>query len=327
MANTVKLDIEQVNPGQQVEVQLAPPGAYNQIVEDDDAEGGKKVITQIVDQEAIDRLVRNFKDDVLVDADHNSEKDGGSTEAQAWVKSLRNDPDRGLVAVFEFTDVGAEAVNGKRYRYVSPAWTMGEDGRPEKLVSVGMTNKPNLPVAPVLNMRAISNTAEGGAESPAQTETGSAAKAATNGNPSPADVQQKEHNMDKIKEVLGLPPEATDEDVLAAIQALATKVGDMEAAQNAAEAEQFAEENKDKVEDPEVLKNCYLKDKEMAKAIVANCRKAQVIEKPVVKTVVNAKQADEPKVVVNSAVEGMKACKTPEEMNAFITANAAALMK
>ena len=159
MDKTIKLNIDKVAKGEQVEVQLAPLGAYKQIVDDDDAEGGKKVVTQIVDEEAVKRLVDNFGEDVLVDADHKSEE-GKSTEAMAWVKALKADPDRGLVAVFEFTDKGAEAVSGKRYRFVSPAWTMSEDGRPDKLVSVGLTNKPNLPVSPVLNMRVVDDTAE-----------------------------------------------------------------------------------------------------------------------------------------------------------------------
>ena len=258
MAALTKLP-EEVKAGDEIEVQLAPKGAYPQIVE------GKEV-TQIVDDAAINSLIENFnaekaKDEsykVLVDADHSSEMPNADgqvvTKAMAWVDRVFADPDRGLVGVFVFTPEGAAAGQGKTYRFISPAWTLTEDGHPEKLVSVGMTNKPNLPVAPMLNMRAVvKSPAAGGAVSNADTgavtqkkvegETTAAnddaqgAPGKTEGNPGGDSIN--DNNTDKgilnmdIKAKLGLPEEATDEEVEQALDAILAKCEGMEAVQNA----------------------------------------------------------------------------------------------
>ena len=65
--------------------------------------------------------------------------------------ALRSDPGLGPVGVFRLTEAGAEAVNSREYRFVSVCWFLGDDGRPFKLDSVALTNRPNLPVRPVLN--------------------------------------------------------------------------------------------------------------------------------------------------------------------------------
>ena len=253
-----------VNAGDEIEVQLAPRGAYPQIVD------GKEVM-QIVDDTAIKSLIDTFNAEkeekkakgenyqVLVDADHSSEV-GSNTAAMAWVDRLFDDPDRGLVGVFVFTKEGADAVTGKKWRFISPAWTLTEDGHPEKLVSVGMTNKPNLPVSPMLNMRAVKNPNAGtvalnaGADgvTPKPDEANDASvggkgeqktevtapdggittipKSAGNGE---VTNQEGTENMEEIKSMLGLPAEATDEEVKQAIEALIVKCGGMEQVQNA----------------------------------------------------------------------------------------------
>ncbi|MBR7086342.1 MAG: hypothetical protein IKI47_02205, partial [Prevotella sp.] len=67
------------------------------------------------------RLLENFAGEILVDADHESEN-GGSTAALAWITALRADPATGLWANMKWTDEGAAAVSGRRYRFVSAAW-------------------------------------------------------------------------------------------------------------------------------------------------------------------------------------------------------------
>jgi len=74
--------------------------------------------------------------------------------------------------------------------------------------------------------------------------------------------------MDKIKEALGLPPEASDEEVLNAIQACVAKNKECEAAAAEKEAEEFAEANAKKC-NKEVLKAQYIANKDVAKALVA----------------------------------------------------------
>ena len=205
---------EKIRPGDVTTVQISPIGEFEQT----DAEG--RLILQKVDAQALEHLAATFTDPVLVDADHESEE-GGRTEALAWIEALEADPEKGLLGRFRWTDTGAAAIAAKRYRFVSPCWLVDADGRPERLLSVGLTNKPNLPSRPVLNraapLKKLSNT------------------------------QPKEIHMDeKIKTVLGLPPEADAAAILDAIKALQEEVAAMKAAiaerEAEAEAEKFAAE-------------------------------------------------------------------------------------
>ena len=236
-----------VAPGEETEVQIAPWGVYPQY----DPEK-KAVVNQIVDEAAGQRLLENFAGEILVDADHESEN-GGSTKALAWITALRADPETGLWANMKWTDEGAAAVSGRRYRFVSAAWHLGKDGRPDRLASVALTNRPNIPAKPILNKESA-----GGAS---------------------AD-QTRKPEMEELKKALGLAPDADDAAVLAAVQALQSKVGDLEAAQLNAEADAFAEEHKDKVEDPEVLRNAYRKDKALAEELVKNMKAPAPAAKP-----------------------------------------------
>jgi phage I-like protein len=171
----------------------------------------------------------------------------------AWITALRADPATGLWGTFKWTDKGAQAVSARRYRFVSAAWHVDGSGRPDALSSVALTNKPNIPGKPILNRESA-----GGAS---------------------AD-QTRKPAMEELKKALGLASDADDAAVLAAVQALAKKVTDLEAAQLNAEADAFAEENKDKAKDPEVLKNAYKKDPELAKSLVLNMKDPEPAKAP-----------------------------------------------
>lgn len=241
-----------VSAGDEIEVQLAPRGAYPQIVD------GKEVL-QIVDDSAVKALIDNFNAEkeaarargenyqVLVDADHASET-GDTTKAMAWIDRLFDDPDRGLVGVFVFTKEGADAVSGRAYRFISPAWTLTDDGHPERLVSVGMTNRPNLPVSPMLNMKAARSpkagtaatnavadgvTPDAGERKDADMDGRKAGADRTDAAESGAKPQEEGTPTMDIKEKLGLPAEATDEEVEQALDAILAKCGGMEDVQNA----------------------------------------------------------------------------------------------
>lgn len=225
---------ETVAAGDTLEVQLSPFGDFPGLLE------GKRV-TQTCDRAAFERLVANFAGEVLVDFEHKAEQ-GGDTEAAAWVQTLRVDPEKGLMATFKFTDKGAEAVANRRLRFLSPVWELDPDGRPERLVSVGLTNKPNLPVRPILNR-----------------EDGE-----------PLHVEEKDTRMkEQLIAALGLAPEATDDDVVAAVAALKQRCDEQEAAALNAEAEQVAEENKDRIANKAAFRALYIKNREAAKAMLA----------------------------------------------------------
>ena len=228
-------------PGDTLEVQLSPYGVFP------GRSGSGERRSQLCDAAAFGAVVRNFEGPVPVDFDHAGEN-GGSSEAAAWVESVRADPERGLVALFRFTDRGAEAVSNRRYRFLSPCWTLSADGRPDRLVSVGLTNRPNLPVEPMLN-------SAGGAGATAAFSP---------------DNQPQGQDMEKTLQALGLPPDATDDAAAEAVAALQARIAELEAAKNEAEAEKFAEDNKDKCGNSAVLKEAFLKDRELAAKLVAN---------------------------------------------------------
>ena len=261
---------ESAEAGKPIVIQLAPAGEYPQFIDDTDADGNttQKEVVQILDEQAMNTLVANFekargeaeaqgrKYGVLVDADHSSET-STNTAAMGWVTKLFVDPEKGLMAEIEPTSLGAEKINGKVYRFVSGAWTLDEDNRPQELVSIGLTNKPNLPVAPMINAQAAKKEEPG---TPAQPATNADApegvtadnpSATANAdedkgggknadtppaveahNPNPENAGEGEINMN-LKEKLGLPEEATDADVEAAVDALIQRCAGMEQVQNA----------------------------------------------------------------------------------------------
>ena len=71
--------------------------------------------------------------------------------------------------------------------------------------------------------------------------------------------------MEKLKTLLGLAPEATDEDVAAAVAALQKQLQEQAQAQAEREAEAFANENSEDEKEKEVLKNAYRAAPETAK--------------------------------------------------------------
>ena len=241
---------DKVAPGGEIDVQLAPLGDWMQTV------NGKR-ITQHFDEAACAEVVRNFRGEILVDADHRSTKPDGDTSAYAWVTGLRADPERGLVGTLRFTDKGAAAVNAREYRFVSVSWYLDPDGRPRELDSVALTNRPNLPVRPVVNREGAGET-----QSADIGETQAADGGAT---------QQRKPEMEELKTLLGLAADATADQVDAAAKALKERLDAIEAQAKDAEAERFAAENSAKC-DKATLKDAYLKSPEVAKALVANMK-------------------------------------------------------
>jgi phage I-like protein len=244
LTNREPIAVKTVKPGETIEnVQICPVG---------DFPNGDR--NQHCTLEALENVVAKWKEDgekeVLVDFEHNSEAGGTSdTSAAAWVSNLRADKERGLVGDFKLTDLGAEAISNRRLRFLSVAWLVNKETRePFEIRSIALTNKPNIPVAPVLNRE-------------------------TNGGINVEEM--KGPTMDKLKEALGLSADATEQDILAAVQeALKAKeeVAELKAnakkAQLEAEAEDFAEKNKAKC-DKAVLKAQYIANKEVAQALVA----------------------------------------------------------
>lgn len=231
---------ETVSAGETLtDVQICPPGEWP---------NGKTV--QHCDLDAFARIVRDWEaggsKPVLCDFEHRSEDPSptSDTRAAAWISDLGIGPDGSLVGNFTFTDEGAKAVSGRALRFLSPVFVPDASGAIVRLRSVALTNRPNIPVAPLLN------------KEPQPVE------------PNVEATETKGPEMDKLKELLGLAPEATDEDVLAAVTALADKVAQLSKEKEDAEAESFAEEHK-ALCNKEALKAAYLLNKDAARGLVS----------------------------------------------------------
>jgi phage I-like protein len=180
---------------------------------------------QVLDNRAAEEIVRVFRADaqrpnfpgVLVDFDHFSEDADKPSEAAGWITALDNRAD-GVWAQIRWSDLGEAAVNGGRYRLVSPVFPppgQCEDAgpvatmknsrkRPLKLVRLALTNDPNLK-----GMVPLSNRAEPG---------GSAEQVNT-------------HTKDKMKGILtllGLSAEATEDAAIGEVNKLKNRVTALE---------------------------------------------------------------------------------------------------
>ena len=255
-----------VKGGEEIEVLVSPLGTFPH----PDGE-------QLCTREAFDALVEKWHADgepeILVDFDHASET-GGATEAAAWATALRSEDD-GLHATFRMTDKGAEALSATRYRYLSPAWYVDEEGHPTELSTIALTNRPNLPVPRLLNAK----TTEAAPPEAEAGETITAPQVADAESTPEEGINEKEKiNMDKLREMLGLAAEATDEEVLAAVDALRAERDQLRSEKEAmeaaakeaaldAEAEEFVEEKKEFVADRDACKNAYKRDPEGTRAL------------------------------------------------------------
>ena len=259
---------ETIKPGDVLPaVQLCPFGNFP----------GEKSM-QVCDRAAFEQLIADWRangsKEILMDFEHQSEVEriDSDTRAAAWISNLAIDDERGLVGDVKFTDQGAEAVSNRRLRFLSCTWYTDKAGRPTKMTTVALTNKPNIPVAPILNKEPV---------------------------PGVKTVEEKKgSNMDieKLKQALGLPAEATEEQVLAAIQegqdakARAAELqANAEKASLEKEADEFAEANAKKC-NKEVLKAQYIANKDVAKALVAGIPDAPVAPQKVL----NKKDAKTP---------------------------------
>ncbi|MBQ9693684.1 MAG: hypothetical protein IJV69_02895 [Kiritimatiellae bacterium] len=267
----------EVKAGEALEVQLSPYGRFPNVTDD-----GERIV-HVCDRAAFECVVANFSEELLVDFEHDSEL-GGPTTAAAWVQKVFIDDEMGLMAVFKLTDLGAEAVTQRRLRFLSPVWTLDEAMRPERLISVGLTNKPNLPVRPLLNRA-----------------------------PGLRNVEDK--GQTKMKEqliaLLGLAAEASDEEVIAAVQALKQENDAYAEAALNAEAEAVADENAERIANRAEFVKFYCANREAARAFLGTLRVPN-------KAPAQPKQPVCNRAVAQQPTEGFATCKTPEERIAYI---------
>ncbi len=162
---------------------------------------------------------------MLCDYDHFSLDSSRSSEAAGWIEDLDARAD-GLWARIRWTDGGLAAISGGRFRYASPVHMPSDcdqvaDGlRPRVLASLALTNTPRM-LQGLCRMRPISSrVAADAADDPSHTP------------PTPAPSGKEGSDMDyktMLLEHLGLPAEATDEDIASAAEVLKAKAAEAEA--------------------------------------------------------------------------------------------------
>ena len=134
-------------------VQLTPLGNYK-------GWDGEKAVDQIIDEQAIKSIIQELESnprEILVDIDHGScrspnERD---TQAAAWAYDFKYVKDlgnlSGLYCRLKWTSKGRSLVENREYRFLSPVWTLNLDNRPQKLISIGLTNRPAIKSTPIIN--------------------------------------------------------------------------------------------------------------------------------------------------------------------------------
>jgi len=170
------------------------------------SEDGTETIIQVIDEEACRLMASGYPlsgPQSRVDVDHKSMDPKNTTEASAWGKHAEA-RDNGVWVSADLTAYGEPLVKGKVYQYTSPCFPRdglvhlgGNRYRVTKLGVIALTNDPNLRgQQPLTNSR--SKTA--------------------NPNTPPKTMDYKA----MLLKALGLPPEATDEQITAACNASAT---------------------------------------------------------------------------------------------------------
>ena len=182
-------------------------------------------VTQVIDREACDRIAADFngrKSDpnfpgVLVDFDHFSLDTEKSSAAAGWISDLES-RDTGLWARVRWSDAGLSAVRGGRFRLMSPVFPPpsacedlgGGRIRPVVLVSVALTNEPNIRGGkPIANRKteAGGQRPEDGGDAPdGATTNGNGERRGAETRRDEAAVANRDDGAKKYRWVLGNPP-------------------------------------------------------------------------------------------------------------------------
>lgn len=159
MEETGKYEVEEivtdtVDNGSIENVHIAPIGKF----EGSDAEGNP--VSETIDAESLSALAGRLNEsgtEILADVDHKASKPGleRDTRSAGWFSKFVVDPIKGLFATLRLTRHGKDLLENREYRYISPSFTLGEDGRPVELHTASLTNTPAFAgwISPILNSR------------------------------------------------------------------------------------------------------------------------------------------------------------------------------
>jgi Mu-like prophage I protein len=164
----------------------------------------------VIDQAARAAMIENFKilkngenfSGILIDADHLSHRQEHKTEAYGWLMNLEDRTGQ-LFGEIMWTSLGKQAVDGKVFKFFSTEYHLNKCKKlasgllqPFELSGLALTNRPNN-----RGGKPISNRDD---------------QSQDNNKINQINIK----NMKQIAEKLGLPPEATEVEVLAALDTL-----------------------------------------------------------------------------------------------------------
>ena len=144
-------EIKETIDNGETEVQIATVGT----VVGSDIDGNP--VEQNFTEDSLQKIAENTTDEVLVDAEHQSEK-GGTTEAKGWLSKLNFVPGKGLFGSIRWTDIGRKLVENRVCRWLSPSWLIDKVTKePVAMTSVALTNKPSQMgrIDPIINQEPL----------------------------------------------------------------------------------------------------------------------------------------------------------------------------
>ncbi len=184
----------------------------------------------VVDEESYNAMKAEMQRrgiDIVIDYEHQTLQDV-QAPASGWVKELIYTPEA-IIAKVEWTQKAQEYLKNKEYRYLSPVvLTRKKDNKAVALHSLALTNTPA-----INGMFAIVNSAN------IETEN---------------DTGGKGMDLQKLKELLGLPADAAEETIM---NALMEKLGGAEKKEES-ETKEEPEPGKEQEKETEVVANSVI---------------------------------------------------------------------
>lgn len=202
-----------LRPGQagQDEIQVFPAGQFR-------ASDGRPqdVDTWRMDGDIAQALIERFnarQRRLVIDYEHQTlaaKANGQPAPASGWMKALEWREGKGVFALVDWTQRAKDHIDAEEYLYISPVFTYDEQGRPQEILHAALTNDPALDNMDAVRLAAASayasDIAHGGARlSPAQ---------------SPKEIPMDEV-LEALLSLLGLPDDATQDQVLAKLNEFA----------------------------------------------------------------------------------------------------------
>jgi phage I-like protein len=265
-----------------VEFGSAKPEGIDGVIQDDAGRWFLPIV-QVLDRDAAAACAAKFRGNMLLDYEHASDLPEGESRAGGWAENAEVRDD-GLYLQVRWSADGLSDVSGGNYRFLSPVFPWsglealgGNRFRPTALEKAALTNVPRL-----RGIRAVSNSQARAAlnENPNHDEIGRFAEADAGEQavvslllprvrdagtaPELAGEQSKEGERkmrEQLIKALGLPPEATDEQIVQAVSGMQERLSKIEQDQLEAQVENDLKQFGDRVADPAAIKEALLKNR------------------------------------------------------------------